>query len=461
MDIKTMSENGDRSGVSNGLLIQTVVEGSPGWDAGLRKGDRLLALNGFPLRDLIDLEFYQAESEILIEYRSGGEVVQVLLEKDPDGSLGIAVDPPPIKRCPNDCEFCFVDQMPAGARKSLYIRDEDYRYSFLYGNFITLTNLSEKDYLRILDQKLSPLYISVHATPLGLRRKILKNQKAPDILPLLKRLIDGGITLHTQIVLTPEVNDGEVLYRSWEDLLSLYPGVESLAIVPVGLTSHRESLPDLPLINQSIAREMLKNISRLQKASFERVNDTFVYPADEWYVIADKQFPSLSRYGSLPQLGNGVGLVPLFQRQWKKSFRSLKGNIERPLVLVTGMAFAPHLEKLVELRESSLSSPGREMTVLKVPNDYFGRSVTVAGLMAARDIISAIRKASFPRHAILCVPDICLKDDTDILIDDGTLDEIARETGHQTVSVPSSATEFLRWVKTERVPVSEKMETVM
>ena len=456
-----MSENGDRSGVSNGLLIQAVIEDSPGWDAGIRKGDRLLALNGFPLRDLIDLEFYQAESEILIEYRSGEEVIQVILEKDPDESLGIAVDPPPIKRCPNDCEFCFVDQMPAGARKSLYIRDEDYRYSFLYGNFITLTNLSEKDYLRILDQKLSPLYISVHATPLDLRRKILKNEKAPDILPLLKRLIDGGITLHTQIVLTPEVNDGEVLDKSWEDLMSLYPGVESLAIVPVGLTSHRRSLPDLPLINQNFAKEMLKNISRLQKASFERVNDTFVYPADEWYVIADKPFPGLSRYGSLPQLGNGVGLVPLFQRQWKRSLRSLKGKLERPLVLVTGMAFAPYLEKLVELRENSLQVPGRDLIVLKVPNDYFGHSVTVAGLMAARDIISTIRKAKLPRHAILCVPDICLKDDSDILIDDGTLEGIAKETGYDTVSVPSSATEFLRWAKTEGALVSEKMEIVM
>ncbi len=303
-----MTDEGNRSGVSQGLLIQAVAENSPGWDAGLRKGDRLISMNGFVLRDLIDLEFYQADSDILLEFRSGGEIVRVELEKDPDASLGVMVDPPPIKRCPNDCEFCFVDQMPPGARKSLYIRDEDYRYSFLYGNFITLTNLTERDYKRILEQKLSPLYISVHATPSDIRRKILKNEKAPDILPLLHRLIEGGITLHTQIVLTPGVNDGDVLERSWRDLLALYPGVESLAIVPVGLTAHRTDLPDLPLIDRSIAREMLGSILKLQKLSMDQVNDPFVFPADEWYVIAEKPFPSLNRYGSLPQLGKGVGL---------------------------------------------------------------------------------------------------------------------------------------------------------
>lgn len=439
-------------------MVQGILEKSPAWDMGLRRGDRLISLNGFFLRDLIDLEFCQSDSEILVEYESGGERFLVELEKDPDVSLGVIVDPPPIKRCPNDCEFCFVDQMPAGARKTLYIRDEDYRYSFLYGNFITLTNLSEKDYLRILEQKLSPLYISVHATPLGIRRKILKNDRAPDILPLLGRLIEGGITLHTQIVLTPEVNDGEVLERSWEDLLALFPGVESLAIVPVGLTAYRKGLPDLPLIDRSFARNMLGKILNLQKTSLEKVGDPFVFPADEWYVIADRPFPSLKRYGSLPQLGNGVGLVPLFQRQWKRFSRPGKSPLNKSLVLVTGEAFAPSLEKLVSRRNEDFPECLGEISVLKVPNDYFGHSVTVAGLMSSRDIIKAVRHRKISENSILCIPDICLKDETDILIDDGTLAEIAAKTGLETVPVPSSAEGFWKWVRSEKALGSETLE---
>ena len=172
---------------ARGLRVREVLDGSPAWEAGIKADDSILNINGNLLRDLIDLEFYQAESLVRLRYRRGTESRSVRIRKDPDLSLGIVVDPPPIRRCPNDCSFCFVDQMPAGARKTLYIRDEDYRYSFLYGNFITLTNLTEKDYLRILEQRLSPLYISVNATDPVLRRKILKNERAPDVIPLLER----------------------------------------------------------------------------------------------------------------------------------------------------------------------------------------------------------------------------------------------------------------------------------
>ncbi|MCL4484979.1 MAG: DUF512 domain-containing protein [Nitrospirae bacterium] len=437
----------NESKTSYGLLIKEVFPDSPAVLAGIEAGDRLVSINGFVLRDLIDLEFCQSDSEILVEYRRQGQSHQVEIEKDPDTSLGIVVDPPPIRRCPNDCEFCFVDQMPEGARKSLYIRDEDYRYSFLYGNFITLTNLTEKDYVRILEQRLSPLYISVHATPRDIRRKILKNEKAPDILPLLRRLSEGGITLHTQVVLTPGVNDQEVLERTWRDLLDLYPGVGSLAVVPVGLTAHREGLPDLPLIDSEYAAKMLKILSSMQKASIENVGDPFIFPADEWYVLSGRSFPSLSRYGDLPQLGNGVGLVPLFQRQWKKSMRALRFPLSKRLVLVTGMAFSPYLRELTALFEKSRKSGKEELTVLPVVNRYLGPTVTVAGLLSSRDIIAAVRETSLPEGSCLCIPEICLRDGTDILIDDGSIGEIAGETGLETVAVPSSAREFLLWIR--------------
>lgn len=440
-------------GAGKGLEVQDVIAESPGWDAGIRPGDRLISLNNVVLRDLIDLEFYQSDSELLVEYRSGGKRVLVELEKDPDISLGLVVNPPPIKRCPNDCEFCFVDQMPEGARKTLYIRDEDYRYSFLYGNFITLTNLTEKDYQRILDQHLSPLYISIHASPLEIRRRILKNQKAPDVLPLLRRLIEGGIRLQTQIVLTPGVNDGGVLEKTWEDLLAFFPGVESLAVVPVGLTSHRQDLPDVPLIDRNFAREMIGTLLALQKRSIEQVGDPFIYPSDEWYVIADRPFPSVSRYGGLPQLGNGVGLVPLFERQWKRAFRTRKSPLRDPLILLTGTAFAPHLRKLLGMRETAFPESVGEMRVLEIENGYFGPTVSVAGLMSSRDIVAEVRRSEIPSNAVLCVPDVCLKDGTDIFIDDGTLANVRSATGFETVAVPASGKEFWRWVREQSAPV--------
>ncbi len=437
--------SGEKSAL--GLLVKEVIPESPAWDAGIMPGDRLMAINGIVLRDLIDLEFFQSDSDVLIKYKNGNEIRSIEIEKDPDTSLGIVVDPPPIRRCPNDCEFCFVDQMPEGGRKSLYIRDEDYRYSFLYGNFITLTNLTEKDYQRILEQRLSPLYISVHATPLETRRKILKNEKAPDILPLLKRLSEGGITLHTQIVLTPGVNDMEILDRTWRDLLELYPGVGSLAVVPVGLTAHRKGLPDLPLIGKTYAAKMLRTLAAMQKASLERVGDPFIFPADEWYVISGKSFPSLTRYGSLPQLGNGVGLVPLFQRQWKKGMRSVRRSLPGKFVLATGLAFSPYLQELTELWGKSDLARKDDFMVLPVQNRYLGQTVTVAGLLSARDIIAAAKEARLPKEAILCIPDICLRDGTEILIDDGALTEIAVSTGVKTIVVPSSAREFWFWLK--------------
>ena len=430
----------------SGLTIRDVLEGSPAWKAGLRLGDSLLSLNGTALRDLIDLEFFQADARISLEYRREGKTRQVRIRKGPDLSLGIVVDPPPIRRCPNDCAFCFVDQMPAGARKTLYIRDEDYRYSFLYGNFITLTNLTEKDYLRILEQRLSPLYISVHATEPALRRQILKNDRAQDVLPLLQRLCNGGITLHTQVVLMPGVNDGEALFRTWKDLSALYPRVASLAVVPVGLTSHREGLPPVPSIDAAFAKHMIREIVSLQKQGMDRWGDPFIYPSDEWYVLAKSSFPSLSRYGDLPQLGNGVGLVPLFRKQWLSGIRRLNGHVPRPLALVTGVGFLPYLKEYVASWVSSGDPDARKVSVLGVENRSMGKSVTVAGLLGAKDIIARVLEADLPPETLLLVPDIALKEGSETLIDDGTIGEISHGSGLETVAVPSTAREFCLWL---------------
>ncbi len=444
--------------MGQGLIIKEVIQGSLAEEAGIRPGQRIVSINGNKLQDLIDLEFYQADGEIavLLECDQEGSF-EVVFEKDPDERLGLVLDPPPIRRCPNDCDFCFVDQMPPGQRQSLYIRDEDYRYSFMYGNFITLTNLSEKDYQRILSQRLSPLYISVHATDPVVRKRLLRNERAPDILERIDLLVKGGIRLQTQIVVTPGVNDGEVLDRSVKELSARYPGVSSLAIVPVGLTQHRSNLPSIAQIDMDFARKMLGVIERYQRPFIEKWDDPFVYPADEWYVIAGKSFPALKRYGSLLQLGNGVGMVSLFQTQWRQRLsRSRQGfpslsemdpeNSPPCIALITGTAFKPYLLKLVALLEEKFPGWNGKIRVIQVENRLFGASVTVAGLLAGNDILDAVHKEGLPSGAWILIPDVAIRTDSDVLIDDVSVSALSQTIGTPVFQVPSEASGFWDWV---------------
>lgn len=440
--------------MGQGLIIKEILSGSLAEEAGIRVGQRIVSINKNTLLDLIDLEFYQSDGEIVVMLEDDKEgAFEVAFEKDPDERLGIILDPPPIRRCPNDCDFCFVDQMPPGQRQSLYIRDEDYRYSFMYGNFITLTNLSERDYQRILSQRLSPLYISVHATDPVIRKRLLRNERAPDILDRIDHLIKGGIRLQTQIVVTPGLNDGEVLDRSVRELSERYPGVSSIAIVPVGLTQHRSSLPSIDQIGPEFARKMLGVIEHYQRPFIEKWDDPFVYPADEWYVISRKGFPALKRYGSLPQLGNGVGMVPLFQSQWKKKLSKIRQSLPEiekdgfppSIALVTGTAFSPYLLQLVDLLVEKVPEFGQRIRVVPVRNRLFGFSVTVAGLLGGGDILESIRSESLPDGSWILIPDVAIRADSDVLIDDYSISALSKATGYPVFQVPSEASGFWRW----------------
>jgi putative radical SAM enzyme (TIGR03279 family) len=442
--------------MGQGVVIREIIQDSLGAQIGMVSGDRLISINGQQIRDLIDIEFYQAEPEVVMIWENvKGERVEVSLEKDPDENLGLVADPPPIKRCPNKCDFCFVDQMPEGQRKTLYIRDEDYRYSFLYGNFITLTNLSEKDFQRVIEQRLSPLYISVHATDPDVRKILLRNDHAPNILDMIDKLIAGGIRLNTQIVLMPGVNDGEILEKSIRDLSARYPGVNSLAVVPVGLTNHRDELPSVRSIDMAYSRKTLKRLTQIQQEMNERFADPFIYPADEWYILAEKKFPSISRYGTLPQIGNGVGMVPLFESEWKKWIRRLKSQETPPpafpWVMVTGKAFSGILKALTQLLEDRLPSWKGVFEICEVENRLFGSSVTVAGLLSAGDIIDGfkayrqLRPREHPPIAGLLIPDVVLKADSEVFLDDGCLDDVREELGVLIHAVPSDARGFSYW----------------
>ena len=378
------------------------VEGEAA-EAGLRPGDELLAVNDVPVRDVIDVQFYAAEAEVALLIRRDGELWLYEIEREPGRPLGLTFEHPTfdtdIRRCNNRCLFCFVSQMIprhgpgaplAGYRPSLYVKDDDLRYSFLEGTYITLTNLTDEDWERIEDQHLSPLYVSVHATDLAQRRELLGNPQAPDVMAQLRRLGGYGIEVHTQLVIVPGMNDRAVLARSVAELAALWPAVQTVSVVPVGLTRfHRHGLrTNTP----AEAEEVLARVHAWQKSYLQGVGDRLVYATDEWYLLADRPFPPPHHTPRLEALAeNGVGLAGRFLADWKRQKRALSRAglgmmvpAPRSATLATGALWAPILgEAAAELA----GYVGRPLRVEAIQNETLGETVTVAGLLLGRDVV--------------------------------------------------------------------------
>lgn len=403
------------------IEVESVLPGGTAARHGIQPGDRLLSINGQEIRDSIDFHFLAADDRLaLVLKRKDGSLRRIRMTKDPDDTLGIAFPPLTVRRCRNKCLFCFVDQMPSGCRPSLSVKDDDYRASFLFGNYITLGNLRDGDWERIFSQRLSPLYVSVHATQPGLRRSILNNQNAPDIMDGLRRLADGGIGIHTQIVLCPGINDGQFLVRTVNDLATLAPAVRSIAVVPVGLTKHRKGLFPLRRYSTGGARAVVETLLKMGSGFRRRFGTRLVFPSDEFFIQADQPFPPARFYEDFPQIENGVGMVADFLRGVRRT--RLPARIE-PVraTIVTGRSFAPILTgTLSRLR----AVEGLSVRVLPVRNDLFGPSVTVAGLLSGRDIIRTIRGKRL--GDVLLLPANALKDDGRTFIDDRTVQDIER-----------------------------------
>jgi putative radical SAM enzyme (TIGR03279 family) len=412
--------------------IAAVIPGGLAAELGWQAGDELLSINGHPLRDVIDVQFYSADEYLELLLRRDGELTLYEVERDYAQPLGIEFNHPTfdaqVYRCDNLCEFCFVLQMPPGMRYTLYVKDDDYRYSFLQGQYVTLTNLRASDWARIQEQHLSPLYVSVHATDPALRRRLLRNPEIPDVMEQLRRLGSYGIQVHTQIVVTPGLNDGPQLERSITDLASLWPSVCSVSVVPVGITRYHKR--GLRPNTRAEAAAVVEQVGAHQKTFLAQLGVRFAYLTDEWYLTLEKPVPPLAAYDDLELQENGLGLVRAFLDEWQdlkvdirywglRRERSVE-RLER-VTLVTGTLFAPTLAKVArEFGELS----GIEAQVVPVVNHALGESVTVAGLLMGQDIIEQLQARALGDLVIL--PRVAFEHPDGISLDDVSPGQIAQ-----------------------------------
>jgi putative radical SAM enzyme (TIGR03279 family) len=422
------------------VRITEVAPGSAAEAAGIRAGERLLGLNGQPVTDVLDYRFHAAADRLRAAVAGpDGDAREVVIANPGGGDAGLRLEEFRIRACRNRCLFCFVYQNPRGLRPGLYFKDEDYRLSFLHGHFVTLTNLSAADLERIVTQRLSPLYVSVHATDRGLRNRLLGNPSAPDVREPMGYLARHRITMHCQVVLIPGLNDGLQLDRTLEDLARLHPWAASVSLVPVGLTRHRERLTPLPPVTPAYARELLVGwLPPRQRAFRRRLGTRFAFAADELYLLAGRRFPGAAHYEDMPMSENGVGLTPTFIREFRRELRRAPSappgarlpGAPRRLLIVTGELAAPVLGPLVA--EASAAS-GASAEVCAVPNRFFGPGITVAGLLTGQDIAAALqaRRAAEPGRppeAVL-LPAACLKPGDGIFLDDWTPARVEEAVG--------------------------------
>ncbi len=412
-------------------LITDVALSSTAARAGVRAGDRLLAINGRTVRDVIDVQVYAAEAMLTLEVERAGKRLVLRVDRRYGEPLGLSFAEPlfdGIRRCHNRCDFCFVAQMPRGMRPTLYVRDDDYRLSFLHGSYITLTNLTEEDWARIKAQHLSPLYVSVHATEAEVRRKLFRSPQAGEIVAQLRRLVAMGIEVHTQAVLIPGRNDGAHLDRTIDDLAALYPGVADLTVVPVGLT--RYHAPGLRPFTGGESQAVLEQIAVWQERLRPALGVNFVYPSDEWFLRAGQEafpIPPLNAYdGRLPLLmENGVGVTRDFLEH-REALEDMLGRLGfASQTWVTGQLFAARLRTFAE---NFTARKGVDVAVVDVPNRTFGEMVTVAGLLTVSDVLTALPPAHLLGEAVI-LPAVMFRGPEGQALDEGRPSDVAKATG--------------------------------
>lgn len=413
-------------------IIKAVAPGSIAEEMELAAGDCLLSVNGQEIEDVFDYHYLTNDEEItLLVRKSDGEEWEIEIEKDYDEDLGITFENglmDEYKSCSNRCVFCFIDQMPPGMRSTLYFKDDDSRLSFLQGNYVTLTNMKDRDIERIIRYHLAPINVSVHTTNPELRQKMLGNRFEGQALGRIKTLFDAGIEMNGQIVLCKGLNDGEELDRSIRDLSEYLPYMKSLSVVPVGLTKYREGLYPLEQFQKEDAIKVLELIHKWQEICLSRHGVHFVQAADEWYLLAERPLPPAKRYDGFIQLENGVGMLRLLMDEFREALsetdrEGISGTEEeRKLTLVSGMLAAPFLKELVD--EFTEKFPFVKAEVVAVRNDFFGEMITVSGLLTGKDILSQLKGRKLGER--LLVPINLLRSGENVLLDDITTDDLSK-----------------------------------
>lgn len=404
------------------IRVAAIAPDSLGDRLGLKPGDELLSIGGRELVDFLDWEFLAADEAFLLHVRTAkGEEIEFDIERPEGMPLGVVLDPPKIRRCNNRCDFCFVEGNPTGARKVLWIRDDDYRLSFRYGNFATLSNLKDKDVRRILEYKLSPLYVSVHATDPAVRRRVLRNPRAPEVLPQLEMFAAGGIRFHTQIVVVPEVNDGGVLERTLSDLYALGEHVLSVSVVPVALTAY--SKHDLVrALSAAEARSALASVRRWAERARAERGAGWAYGSDELYQRAGVPFPPAEAYDGFEQLENGVGAVRYLQELIAAEAPGLPDLSGQRVLVLTGSAMGPLMPSVLDALERATKA---RFECVAVENTYFGNTVTTAGLLSGADFSAAL--AARPGFDLALLPAEAVNEDG-VFVDDVSLASVLAVT---------------------------------
>lgn len=425
-------------------IIDRVLPGSIAEELEIEKGDRLLSINGQEIGDVFDYHFLVNDDylNVLIE-KPDGEQWELEIEKDYEDDLGIEFGQglmDEYRSCRNKCMFCFIDQMPKGMRETLYFKDDDSRLSFLQGNYITLTNMSDYDVDRIVRYHLEPINISFHTTNPELRCKMLHNRFAGEALKKIDRLYEGGITMNGQIVLCKGVNDGEELERSIRDMMKYLPCLQSVSVVPVGLTKYREGLYPLESFTKEDAKKVLAIIHKWQQKAYDEYGYHFIHAGDEWYILAEEEIPEEERYDGYLQLENGVGMMRLLQNEFKEAYDALSGDDkEREVSVATGLLSYPLIKSMSERLEKKY--PNTKIHVYGIKNDFFGEKITVSGLITGQDLVGQLKGRPLGNRLLL--PCNMVRTQEQDFLDDMTREQVEDALQVETDIVKSSGQDFI------------------
>ena len=427
--------------------IKQVKKWSQLFFKGIKAGDRLVSVNGNEINDFLDYQFYLKDEKLSVVIEHKGKNKKININKKVDDDIGLEFENYLMdkqKRCHNKCIFCFIDQNPKGMRETIYFKDDDSRLSFLFGNYITLTNLTDKDIDRIIKMHISPVNISVHTMNKELRVKMMNNKKAGDCLDMIGRIAQAGLEINTQLVLCPGINDGEELRYSLTELGKLYPAVQSIAAVPVGITKHREGLFDMPSYTKESAAEVIDIINKFGEEFKAEHGTRLAFAADEFYLKAEREIPSADYYESYPQIENGVGMWTSLNDEVNDVLKDLNTDIQinRKLSIATGVAAYPLIKNIADKLMSMYN--GLQINVYEIKNDFYGHTITVAGLITGADFKEQLKNIDLGDS--LLIPRVSLRSEGDKFLDDVTIEELSEFLNIETIAVENDGYKLLEMI---------------